>query len=195
MCNLYRLHKGPDAIRALFAAQQMPLTFPEGAPNIQQTDIRIADAAPIVRLSANGHDHELVMRRWSWPGHGGKPVYNFRADNREFPSGRCIVMADGFYEFTAPADPAQKRKDRWRFSFPDDSIFAIAGLLRDTPGHGQAFTLLTIPPGPDVQPYHSRQVAVLEPAAFASWLDHSLTVRELLEPLPAGALRVQPDMG
>ena len=100
MCNLYRLHKGPDAIRALFAAQQMPLGFPEGAPNLQPADIRITDMAPIVRPSADGTPLELVMRRWSWPGPGGKPVYNFRSDNREFTSGRCLVLADGFYEFT-----------------------------------------------------------------------------------------------
>ena len=58
------------------------------------------------------------MRRWSWPGAGGKPVYNFRSDGREFPSGRCLILTDGFYEFTAPADPKQKRKDRWLFTLP-----------------------------------------------------------------------------
>jgi putative SOS response-associated peptidase YedK len=194
MCNLYRLHKGPDAIRALFAAQQMPLTFPEGVPNIQPTDVRITDPAPIVRLSEDGNGAEMIMRRWSWPAPGGKPVYNFRSDNREFPAGRCLVLADGFYEFTAPADPKQKRKDRWLFSLPGEEIFGIAGLVRDAPGHGEAFTLLTTTPGPDIQPYHNRQVALLKRSDWDSRLDYSAAASDLIGPLPAGTLGVRPAM-
>jgi putative SOS response-associated peptidase YedK len=193
MCNLYRLHSGPDAIRALFAARQMPLGFPEGAPNLQSTDVRITDMAPIVRQTPDGGGLELVMRRWSWPAPGGKPVYNFRSDNRDFPSGRCLVLADGFYEFTSPADPRQKRKDRWLFSSAE-GLMGIAGLVRDAPGHGEAFTLLTTIPGPDVQPYHNRQVALVKPAEWASWLDYSAAAHDLLGPLPAGALQVQAAM-
>lgn len=194
MCNLYRLHKGPDAIRALFAAQQMPLGFPEGAPNLQPTDIRITDLAPIVRPAADSSLLNLVMRRWSWPGPGGRPVYNFRSDNREFTSGRCLVLADGFYEFTTPTDPKQNRKDRWLFSLPDQGILGIAALLRDAPGHGEAFTLLTTIPGPDVQPYHNRQVALLKRADWAAWLDYSATAHDLIGPAPAGTLDVRLNM-
>ena len=112
MCNLYRLEKGPDAIRKLFDEVQIPLGFPEGIPNFEPRDVHITDRAPIVRASDAGAA-QLVERRWSWPGPTGKPVYNLRSDNREFPTGRCLVLADGFYEYTAPADPKQKRKDRW----------------------------------------------------------------------------------
>jgi len=192
MCNLYRLHSGPDAIRALFADLQMPLDFPEGVPNLQPTDVRITDMAPIVRQAGGGL--ELVMRRWSWPGPGGKPVYNFRSDNREFQSGRCLVLADSFYEFTTPADPRQKRKDRWQFSLRDGNLMAIAGLVRDAPGHGEAFTLLTTTPGPDVQPYHNRQVALLSRGDWRRWLDHSAKASDLINPLPAGMLTVRAAM-
>ena len=114
MCNLYTQTSSVEAIRALAAQLGMQLRFPEGIPNLRPTDIRITDPAPIIRASTPG-DYELVVRRWSWPGTGGKPVYNFRSDGREFGSGRCLIMADGFYEYTAPADPKQKRKDRWLF--------------------------------------------------------------------------------
>jgi putative SOS response-associated peptidase YedK len=136
----------------------------------------------------------MIMRRWSWPAPGGKPVYNFRSDNREFPAGRCLVLADGFYEFTAPADPKQKRKDRWLFSLPGEEIFGIAGLVRDAPGHGEAFTLLTTTPGPDIQPYHNRQVALLKRSDWDSWLDYSAAASDLIGPLPAGTLGVRPAM-
>ncbi len=50
---------------------------------------------------------EMVERRWSWPGQHGKPVFNLRSEGRSF-SNRCLAIADGFYEFTAPEDPKGK---------------------------------------------------------------------------------------
>jgi putative SOS response-associated peptidase YedK len=193
MCNLYTQNKAPDEIAALFRERQMPLRFPEGVPNLQARDICITDPAPIVR-SANDEsaDFDLVIRRWSWPGPGGKPVYNFRSDGREFPTGRCLILADGFYEFTAPADAKQKRKDRWLFTRPDGEMIGIAGLVRDAPGIGEAFTMLTTEPGADVAPYHGRQVAVLEPSAWLAWLNYSKPASDLIGPLPAGTLAVTP---
>src|SRR5215212_6780255 len=135
MCNLYTQSKSVDEVARLFRELQIPLGFPEGSPNLQPTDIAITDSGPIVRAaSAEPGTYELVVRRWSWPGPGGKPVYNFRSDKREFPSGRCLIVADGFYEFTAPSDPKAKRKDRWLFSDPNGELIGIAGLWR---GHDQ----------------------------------------------------------
>jgi putative SOS response-associated peptidase YedK len=191
MCNLYTQSKSVDEVARLFREMQIPLTFPEGIPNLQPRDIRITDPGPIVRASAgNPGAYELVVRRWSWPGTGGKPVYNFRSDGREFETGRCLVVADGFYEFTAPADPKQKRKDRWLFSWPDGGLIGIAGLVRTVPDIGEAFTMLTTEPGVDVAPYHNRQVAVVPPAGWRDWLDYRLPARELLNPLPGGTLNV-----
>jgi putative SOS response-associated peptidase YedK len=190
MCNLYRLEKPPEAIRKAFAAQG-GLRFPEGIPNFEPRDIRITDRAPIVRRARDGEDAlELVERRWSWPGPTGKPVYNYRSEGREFGAGRCLVLADAFYEYTAPADPRAKRKDRWRFTLPDGTLFAIAGLLRDAADVGEAFTLLTTAPGPDVAPYHHRQIVVLTQADWRRWLDPATPAAELLAPLPAGSLSV-----
>jgi putative SOS response-associated peptidase YedK len=188
MCNLYTQSKSPDEIARLFREQQIDLRFPEGIPNLQPGDIRITDPAPIVRTVGDSFD--LVVRRWSWPGQGGKPVYNFRSDGREFASGRCLIIADGFYEFTTPADPKQKRKDRWLFTPSGGGLLGIAGLVRDDPGRGEAFTMLTTEPGPDVAPYHGRQVAVLPPEQWKPWLSYAQSASELLGPLPAGTLEV-----
>ena len=191
MCNLYRLEKDADAVRRIFAERQVPLVFPEGLPNFQPRDIRITDPAPIVRAAtAQPGAAELVTRRWSWPGAGGKPVYNYRSDGREFATGRCLILTDGFYEYTAPADPKQKRKDKWLFTKPDEELFAIAGLWRSVSGVGEAFTMLTAEPGPDVAPYHHRQVAVLTGGQWRTWLDPAASVRGLIGPLPRGALHV-----
>lgn len=189
MCNLYRLEKNPDAIRRLFAEIQIPLTFPEGIPNFEPRDVRISEKAPIVRFNASRADAELVERRWSWPSPSGKPVFNMRSDGREFPRDRCLVMIDGFYEFTVPSDPKQKRKDRWLFR-PTSGEVAIAGIVRSNPEVGEAFTMLTVPPGPDIAPIHSRGVALLTPPHWRSWLDGSASSAELLRPSAGGSLLV-----
>jgi putative SOS response-associated peptidase YedK len=189
MCNLYTQTKSVDEVARIFREMQITLSFPDGIPNLEPRDIAITDPGPIVR--AAGDSHELVVRRWSWPGPGGKPVYNFRSDGREFASGRCLILADGFYEFTAPADPKQKRKDRWLFTLPDGGPMGIAGLVRATPGVGEAYTMLTCPPGPDVAPTHDRQVAVLQQSDWKAWLDYSAPAGELVRTLPGGSLEVR----
>lgn len=191
MCNLYRLHKATDAIVALVRALELPLTYPEGLPNFEPRDVRITERAPILRASGDGGGIELLQRRWSWPGAHGKPVFNFRGEGRRFaPSERCVVIADGFYEYTAPAGTGKKTKDRWLFTWPGHAWFGIAGIVRNDPAVGPAFTLLTCQPGPDIAPYHARQVVLLGPADFARWLDPAAPAQDLIAPLPGGTLAV-----
>jgi putative SOS response-associated peptidase YedK len=58
-------------------------------------------------------------------------------------------------------------------------------------GAGEAFTLLTTEPGPDVAPIHNRQIVVLDRPDWLAWLDLSRPESELLRPLPAGRLAVE----
>jgi len=191
MCNLYRLEKAHAAIIDLSRELGQQLTYPEGIPNFEpREEIRITDRAPILRLGEAGAV-ELVQRRWSWPGPGGKPVYNFRSEGRAFPRGRCLILADGFYEFTAHSDPKSKRKHKWLFTLNGASWFAIAGLWREEAAVGEAFTMLTTEPSPDVAPYHNRSIVVLPPPDCARWLDPATPEREVLAPLPAGRLAVE----
>lgn len=193
MCNDYRLELETAAILEEFSELRIRIRFPEGLPNLEaRQDIRITDTAPIVRMTDEEQDAgDLVQRRWSWPGLRGKPVYNFRSDGRAFASGRCLIIADGFYEFTPPADPGKKRKDKWLFTVREARMFCIAGIWRQTKDVGQAFTMLTMPPGPDIAPYHDRQIAILQREDWAGWLDPALASKSLLKPLPAGTLRVE----
>lgn len=186
MCNNYRLIERVPA-EELFTE----LATPEGMPNFEpRADIRITDRAPIMRVGQAGTP-ELVQRRWSWPGAGGKPVYNFRSEGREFPTGHCLILADGFYEFTPHSDPKSKRKHKWLFTLRGHAWFAIAGLWRNDPAVGEAFTMLTCEPSPDVAPYHNRSIAIFSPTECARWLDQAIPARELLRPLPAGSLAVE----
>ncbi len=189
MCNLYRLHKGTDAIRQLFADMGNQLSFPEAIPNLEPRDIHITDPGPIVRPGENGL--EMVVRRWSWPAAHGKPLYNLKSEGRNFTRDRCLVIADGFYEYTVPADPGQKRKDRWLFTPSAGGLLGIAGLARSNPDVGEAFTLLTAEPGPDVSPYHRRQIVLLDPADWLRWLNPATPSSDLLRPSAAGFLKVE----
>ena len=59
------------------------------------------------------------------------------------------------------------------------------------PDVGEAFTMLTTEPGPDIGPYHDRQVVVLGKENWRRWLDPSVPAREVLKPLRGGSLEVQ----
>ncbi|BCG86568.1 DUF159 family protein [Mesorhizobium sp. 113-3-9] len=192
MCNDYRLMVDVASIVEDFADLKIKIRFSEGAPNIEaREDIKITDIGPIIRAvgDASG-EGDLVQRRWSWPGQKG-PVYNFRSDGREFASNRCLILADGFYEFTNPTEKGKKRKDKWLFTKRDERIFCIAGIWRETTDVGEAFTMLTMEPGPDIAPYHDRQIVILERKNWAAWLDPSVSAKSLIRPLPAGTLSVE----
>jgi putative SOS response-associated peptidase YedK len=188
MCNEYRFRQPADALFQSFGEIDAPLRWAEGhASNIEPRDsIRIRDTAPVIGRAGAGA--ELAMMPWAWPGPGGKPVFNFRSDGRSFAnSDRRLVPADGFYEFTAPRDPKRRRKDKWLFTLVGEPWFWIAAIVRDG-----CFTLLTTAPGPDVKPYHDRQVVVLPRREALAWLDLTRPEPDLLRPLPAGSLRVEP---
>jgi putative SOS response-associated peptidase YedK len=193
MCSDYRLEVEAAAIFEDFADLKIKIRFSEGTPNIQaRQDIKITDTAPIVRtLDGEVDAGDLVQRRWSWLGQNGKPVYNFRSEGREFTSGRCLIIADGFYEFTDPPDKKKKRKDKWLFTKRDRSWFCIAGIWRANKDVGEAFTMLTMEPGPDIAPYHDRQIVILERSALADWLNPSISAKSIIKPLPAGVLHVE----
>lgn len=203
MCNEHRRQVALGLIPEDWGEVRIPLRFPEGLPNLAPLDsIRITDPTAIIRAHREEQGAaELVQRRWSWPGPHGKPVFNYRSEGRAFgnaaTAGRCLIVADGFYEYTAPEGaPKARRKDRWLFTAADgagigEHWFGIAGLWRTTPDVGEACTMLTCAPGPDIAPYHDRQVLVLRREDWAAWIDGSAPAHEVLKPSPAGTFEVR----
>lgn len=193
MCNDYRLEVDIASIMEDFEELEIAIDTPEGKPNVAaREDIKITDVAPIVvAVDGTARHGALVNRRWSWPGPTGKPVYNYRAEGRDFQSNRCLILADGFYEFTKSDDPKQKRQNKWLFTMQDHDWFAIAGIWRRHPAAGEAFTMLTLDAGPDVAPYHHRQIIPLARDQWAAWLDPAVPAADVLRILPPGSLSVQ----
>lgn len=113
-------------------------------------------------------------------------MFNFRSDARSFAdSARCLIPADGFFEFTDP-EAEQKKKTRWRFRLAGAPLFWGAGIVKDG-----AFPMLTTGPGLDIAPYHDRQIVVLRPEEGAAWLHLRRPEAEFLRALPAGSLDVE----
>jgi len=190
MCNDYEQHVGwaeySKLVREIgleMPAHQNELDLP------QADDIRINDTGPVMRAAGNGI--ELAPMKFGFPPKGprGGPVFNFRSEGRSFDnSNRCLIPATAFFEFTGTKYPKAKH----RFTLNGAPFMAIAGLWREGSGNQpDAFTMLTTEPGPDIAPYHDRQVVVLQPADWASWLYLSRPEADLLKPSPAGALGVE----
>jgi putative SOS response-associated peptidase YedK len=180
MCNEYRFKQSLDHLADAFSQLNIPIHWAGGAPNLEPREsIRPTDPAPILVGADDGA--ELKQLRWGFPNpRKGGPIINFRSDGRRFPTGRCLIPADGFYEFTGPKAP----KSKWLFTSAADELFCIAGLVRD-----DRFTMLTMEPGPDIAAFHDRQIAILPAALWAAWLDTARPQPEL-PALAAGSLNV-----
>jgi len=135
-----------------------------------------------------------------------KPAYR-----RAFASRRCLIPADGYYEWVAPAArpgvrAARIRKQPYFITPVDGSVLAMAGLYEfwrdpgrpadDPDAWWATCTVLTTAAEPALEWIHPRMPLVLRPRAFADWLDPALGdpagLRALLAPPPPGLLEPRP---
>jgi hypothetical protein len=76
-----------------------------------------------------------------------------------------------------------KLKDQHQFNLKGEEWFWIAGIVKN-----DCFAMLTVKPGPDIAPYHNRQIVVLNPSDGMEWLRLSQPESKILAPLPKGSL-------
>lgn len=211
MCSRYSLTSPHNVIRAYFAYGNEH-TFPPR--------YNIAPTAPaaIVRAGAR-HDRELILVRWglipSWVRDidtfstlinaraetvGQKP--SFRGPLRHK---RCLVPADGFYEWTGSRgnkQPHYVHRTGWQSGMPEGKLspLAFAGLYEDWLGPDgseiDTMAVITVPSNDTMRPIHDRMPALLEPEDFEAWLDcRNVDVEEavsLLRPAPEAMLSATP---
>jgi putative SOS response-associated peptidase YedK len=190
MCNDYEQHVAWKAYCEMMQLLEWGVPSQQSAADLPRADdVRITDLAPVMR--AAGDNVELAPMSFGFPPASarGGPVFNFRSEGRSFAkSNRCLLPASAFFEFTGSKSP----KTKHRFMLRDAPFMAIAGIWREQPGNRPpAFTMLTTAPGPDVAPIHNRQVAVLRPEDWKSWIYLRKPESELLRPLPARSLEVE----
>jgi putative SOS response-associated peptidase YedK len=118
------------------------------------------------------------------------------AFRRAFERYRCLIIADGFYEWRRmPTGP----KQAFHITRADGGVFAFAGLWsiwHAQDGHAlRTCTILTTAASPAIAPLHDRMPVILAPSAESAWLERSQPperLRELLAGLPSGETALAP---
>jgi putative SOS response-associated peptidase YedK len=207
MCGRYTLtNPDPARLRARFDLLESLEVTDEPRFNIAPTDpvlaVRLLDGARDLGRLRWG----LIPGRWAEK-KGGRPLINARAETlatqpafaESFRLRRCLIPADGFYEWLS--DERGKRPV-W-LSRPDSELFAFAGLWAELPrDDGEVLhscAIVTCAPNATLRPIHDRMPVVLEPELEADWLDPERPPEELarlLVPAPDDLLvgREVPDL-
>jgi putative SOS response-associated peptidase YedK len=96
-----------------------------------------------------------------------------------FRSARCLIPADGYYEWTK--SPVDDGRDPWHFHLPEHQPFSFAGLWAHNKTLGiTSCTIITAPPIDPVSQIHDRMPVILDQAAYDAWLDPSTTAPKLV---------------
>jgi putative SOS response-associated peptidase YedK len=128
----------------------------------------------------------------------GQKLTTSNAFKRAFERRRCIVPADGFYEWQAVE--GQRTKQPWFFRRRDGEPLAFAGLWEiwhdrdegDDAPRVRSCTIITTTPNELIAPIHDRMPVALTEASWSTWLDadnhDTASLTTLLAPMPASEL-------
>jgi putative SOS response-associated peptidase YedK len=200
VCGRYELHSQPAAIALAFGLGAAPAVRP-------RYNIAPMQQVPIVRLAASG-EREWVDVRWGlvprWakdPAIGAKMI-NARGETiAEKPSfrmafrrHRCLVPADGFYEWMVLPDG---RKQPVRIALANGAPFAFAGLTeRWIAPDGEVLdscTIVTTDANSLLRAVHARMPVIVPPRDYERWLDSSHEgPLDVIAPYPSEAMTYYP---
>lgn len=170
----------------------------------------IAPTDPHFIVRQKLEDREAVPAKWGlinfWQPVGKRPAIqiNARAEGidtrpafREaFKKGRCLVPADGFFEWTGPKTG---RRPLW-FHRPDHGLIWFAGLYESwhpEPGKRErTFAIVTTRANQLMEPYHDRMPVILSEDEADAWLNpkeaDAKKLKALLHPPPDSLLTIRP---
>jgi putative SOS response-associated peptidase YedK len=195
MCGRFTLRSSPQAVAEAFALPEAPDLLPR---------FNIAPGQPVavVRQEPRAEGRELALLRWglipAWaddPSIGNR-LANARSETaatkpsfrRAFRSRRCLVVADGFYEW----QKTNGRKQPYFVGLQSDRPFGRAGLWERWEKGGEpveSCTILTTDANELMQPIHERMPVILPPDQYALWLDPRCQdtgkLAKLLQPFPS----------
>jgi putative SOS response-associated peptidase YedK len=205
MCGRFTLRAPASVVAEQFALFELP-------PFTPRFNIAPSQPVPVVRLAAEQPQpqRELVWLRWglipSWakdPAIGNRLI-NARAETAaEKPAfraalrrRRCLVAADGFYEWQRFG----KAKQPYFIHLRGDRPFAFAGLWESWEGPDsspiESCTLLTTEANELLRPIHNRMPVILPADDYQPWLNPAVERPEqlapLLRPYPAGEMAADP---
>ncbi len=216
MCGRFTLNQSAAALAQVFHVHEVP-------DLAAQYNIAPTQMVATVLQNPEGGKREFKQLHWglipSWAKDSGMGVklINARAETiaekpafrSAFKHRRCLVLADGFYEWQGQ----QGKKQPFYFRLQDGQPFAFAGLwerwrqpVRVASPTGEAgtptneeiisCTILTTAANELLQPIHERMPVILEPQDYDLWLDSQVqtpqTLQQLLRPYPAPAMTAYP---
>ena len=197
MCGRFTLTA--DSLAMVTAAQQLAETLFAGVPHRPRYNIAPTQEHPIVR--AGGEDQVAETARWglvnSWATDAkragrqinarSETVATSRAYARSFKRRRCVVPADGWYEWSGPKDA---RQPHW-IHHADREPFFFAGLYEiwhPTPEQAQTtFTILTTDANDTLAAIHQRMPVVMPVDRLDDWLDPTAQDMDALSALLVAA--------
>ncbi|MFM8552569.1 MAG: SOS response-associated peptidase [Nitrospiraceae bacterium] len=212
MCGRFSQTAPPDVIAHEFSLDDLPLLTPR---------YNIAPSQPVaaIRLHPESAKRDCVLFRWGLiPSWAKDPAIGIRMINARvetvaekpafrsaFRHRRCLVLADGFYEW----QPVGRGKQPYYIRRQDSRPFAFAGLWEHWTGPGkqdgqaevagpviESCTLLTTGPNALMASIHDRMPVILDQQDYALWLDPTVQRVEVLTPLlrpsPAERLTAYP---
>lgn len=201
MCGRYSLTTPVEAVGRLFEVAERPNLRP-------RYNIAPSQEVPVVRMDREGR-RQLTLMRWglipSWAKEAkiGYRMINARAETvaekpafrSAFRHRRCLVPADGFYEWRKRGSARQP----YRITRADGAPFAFAGLWeRWRPSEAEAidsFSIVTTAANDLLRPLHDRMPVILDPKDYGPWLDTDVAAAEAarrLVPYAGAELAVTP---
>lgn len=198
MCGRFALTRSSGEVAARFGVQQVLFHF---SPRYN-----IAPSQPVATVMLEGGERLLTACKWGlvpfWAKDAsiGNRLINARAETlTEKPAfkyalarRRCLVPADGFYEWRTEGNRRQPVYIRRR----DGGLFAFAGLWEEwqSPDGSplRTCTIITTQPNSLIAPIHHRMAVILSPDSEETWLDPSVRdpsqLLALLQPYPSEEL-------
>lgn len=203
MCGRYRLSRRKQIIEERFDASGEEDWEP-------RYNIAPTQPVPVIRQHPKEPRRNISLLRWglipSWAkdASGSARMINARSETvatlpafREaLKLRRCLVPADGFYEWQR----RRASKQPYCFEVNEGGLFAFAGLWdrwKDPSGKWiRSCSILTTTPNSVTAAVHDRMPVILDPSDYDLWLDPGMkdaaAIGELLKPFDAGAMRCYP---
>ena len=208
MCGRYYRRSDKQRIAEAFKLGKLPDDF------VLPPDFNIAPSTfqPVIRANRETGDRELEMMRWGLLPYFAKSPADFQGIStinakaetvataptwrRLFERRRCIVPADGFYEWKTIGF---KKKQPYAFAMTSGQPFAFAGLWdawkEPSGGWLISYAIITTEPNELTATVHNRMPVILKPSDYDRWLSRDETEQptvDLLRPYDAEKMTAHP---
>ncbi len=202
MCGRFTLRTPANIVKDMFGLEPLPELRPR---------YNIAPTQPIAVVRSEDAERRLHMLRWGlipWWAKDvsiGNRLINARAETvatkpayrESFEQRRCLIPADGFYEWQRLGNG---RKQPFHVDLSTGDPFAFAGVWdrwRDPVSDAvtESCALITIEANSVVAPIHHRMPVMLPPSSFAAWLEPDAQpegLQEMLRPIAGERVRATP---